>query len=117
MRNILVMTAGAMLMTAIAVLGASVVLDNAPPVEARPEQSRMVSDLTAIAAMSHADWSASGAYDGLRDGSTYDWMDWSNDGCSGPEYAHLGYGDDFLLGCLRHDVLWRSMAVADNADA
>ena len=31
MRNILVMTAGAMLMTAIAVLGASVVLDNAPP--------------------------------------------------------------------------------------
>ena len=116
MQKILVMATGALFMVAIAVLGASVVFHNAPPVEARPTQSRMVSDLTAIASMSYADWSASGAYGGLRDGSTYDWMDWSHDGCSGPDFAHLGYGQAFLLGCLRHDVLWRSMAVADNAD-
>ena len=61
MRKILTMVAGAMLMAAIAVWGASVVFNDAPPVEARPEQSRMVSDLTTIAAMSYADWSAPGA--------------------------------------------------------
>ena len=41
-------------------------------------------------------------------------MDWSEDGCSSPPGLDLGYADDFHLGCLGHDLMWRSMAVADN---
>ena len=54
MRKILVMAVGSMLTVAVAVLGTSVAFDDAPTVEARPTQSRMVSDLTAIVAMSYA---------------------------------------------------------------
>lgn len=116
MKNKIITIIGALFLAAIAVAEAAVSFDGAPVVEATTSQSNMVSDLTTIATMPYVSWSAPGAYEGLQAGTDYDWMNWSQDGCSGPSVAHFGYGDSFLMGCLRHDLLWRSMAVADNAD-
>ena len=67
-----------------------------------------------VATMSYAEWSSTGNYESLRDSTTYEWMDWSQDRCSSPPGLDLGYDEDFHLGCLRHDLMWRSMAIADN---
>jgi hypothetical protein len=40
-------------------------------------------------------------------------MDWSQDACSTPKFVPNWYNDDFNGGCLRHDLMWRSLAVAD----
>ena len=103
-----------LLPAAMAVIGWGVMLINTPSVEATPTQSTMTRHLTAVATMSYANWSRTGNYALLRDSTTYEWMDWSQDGCSSPPGLDLGYADDFHLGCLRHDLMWRSMAVADN---
>ncbi len=107
---------GILMVAAIVVGGSWAGFNNTPMVEAVPSQSTMVRGLTILSTMSYAAWSSTGAYNQLRDSSAYDWMDWSQDGCSGPERIHSAYGSEFLLGCLRHDLLWRSMAVADRAD-
>ena len=45
------------------------------------------------------------------------WMDWSEDGCSVPDLAarFAPYRTKFYYGCLRHDFMWRTMAVLDQA--
>ena len=44
-------------------------------------------------------------------------MDWSEDGCSVPDLAarFAPYRTKFYYGCLRHDFMWRTMAVLDQA--
>ena len=42
------------------------------------------------------------------------WMDWSEDGCSVPSDL-TPYRTNFYNGCLRHDFMWRTMAVLDQA--
>ena len=42
------------------------------------------------------------------------WMDWSEDGCSVPSEL-IPYRTKFYYGCLRHDFMWRTMAVLDQA--
>ena len=39
-------------------------------------------------------------------------MDWSQDGCSGP---NAGWHQTFKVACLRHDLSWRNLAVIDEA--
>ena len=44
------------------------------------------------------------------------WMDWSEDGCSLPDNLIFApYRTKFYHGCLRHDFMWRTMAVLDRA--
>ena len=103
-----------LLVVAITTVGLGVMLFTTPSVEATPSQSTMTRHLTTLVTMSYADWSRSGNYASLRDSTTYEWMDWSQDGCSSPPGLDLGYADAFHWGCLRHDLMWRSMAVSDN---
>ena len=55
----------------------------------------MTRHLTAVATMSYAEWSSTGNYESLRDSTTYEWMDWSQDGCSSPPGLDLAYAEDF----------------------
>ena len=38
---------------------------------------------------------STGNYESLRDSITYEWMDWSQDGCSSPPGLDLAYAEDF----------------------
>ena len=68
-------------------------------------------ELNTLRALSRIDWGAQ--YDTLRREPAYSWMDWSQDACSTPHLVPTAYNDDFREGCLRHDLSWRTMAVAD----
>ena len=52
--------------------------------------------------------------DTLRVASDNQWMDWSQDECSAP-LGGLGYASAFRMGCLRHDMTYRTLAVIDRA--
>ena len=67
-------------------------------------------ELNRLANLPYAEWRSS--YNDLRQSADYQWMDWSQDGCSGP---NLWYHDDFYYGCLRHDLSWRTLAVIDRS--
>lgn len=87
-----------LLVAAMAVIGWGVMLINTPSVEATPTQSTMTRHLTAVATMSYANWSSTGNYASLRDSTTYEWMDWSQDGCSAPPGLDLGYAPRTSIG-------------------
>ena len=70
-----------------------------------------VDALNVILYKPYATWVAD--YATLRKRSEYQWMDWSQDGCSIPGVVTLGYNTTFHEGCLRHDMMWRTLAVAD----
>lgn len=53
------------------------------------------------------------SYTSLRKNPTYNWMDWSQDGCSG--INPIGYHSKFHHGCLRHDLSWRTLPIIDAA--
>lgn len=53
------------------------------------------------------------SYTSLRENPTYNWMDWSQDGCSG--INPVGYHSKFHHGCLRHDLSWRTLPIIDSA--
>ena len=53
-------------------------------------------------------------YSKHRSLASNDWMDWSEDGCSVPSEL-IPYRTKFYYGCLRHDFMWRTMAVLDRA--
>ena len=53
-------------------------------------------------------------YDSLRQSVTYNWVDWSQDECSSPWYQPIQFYDPvFKWGCLRHDMMWRTLPVLD----
>ncbi len=72
--------------------------------------SERIDELNTLRELPRATWTAS--YRTLRKDSTYNWVDWSQDGCSSPWYVPSIY-DDFQYGCLRHDMMWRTLPVAD----
>ena len=61
--------------------------------------------------LSYAVWKLT--YNSVKQNAGYDWMAWANDGCSVPSI--IGYRDVFANGCLRHDLVWRSLGVLDEA--
>ena len=62
-----------------------------------------------MVSLDYPTWEA--RYDRLRKGIANNWMDWSQDGCSGP--SGTPYQSRFKFGCLRHDLSWRTLAVID----
>ena len=86
----------------------------ATPVSAQTESDLQadVNTLNRLVTMSYSNWAAT--YDGLRTSSTYEDMDWSQDECSAP-LGGLGFNDDFRMACLRHDMMYRSLAAIDRA--
>ena len=57
-------------------------------------------------------------YNANRVLSTYQGFDWSQDGCSVPErleFIVTAYVETFHWGSLRHDFMWRTLAVIDEA--
>ena len=68
--------------------------------------------LNSHVALSYSAWVNS--YATLRNDNAKQWMDWSQDGCSAP-VGGVGFSTIFHMGCLRHDHMWRSMAVIDQA--
>ena len=57
-------------------------------------------------------------YVGFRQSGYYAWMDWSSDYCSDPTgtlAANARLEEALTPSCVRHDFLWRSLAVADQA--
>ena len=53
-------------------------------------------------------------YDDLRQSVTHNWVDWSQDECSSPWYQPIQFYDPvFKWGCLRHDMMWRTLPVLD----
>ena len=57
-------------------------------------------------------------YVGFRQSNYYAWMDWSSDYCSDPTgtlAADALLEEALTPSCVRHDFLWRSLAVADQA--
>ena len=75
------------------------------------ETEDWLDDLNALHALSFASWQAQ--YNRLRLEAGFRWMDWSQDACSTPKFVPNWYNDDFNGGCLRHDLMRRSLAVAD----
>ena len=56
-------------------------------------------------------------YEQLYGQQTYEWMDWSADGCSVPSFADYATGfrsGQFETACERHDLSWRTLAVIDD---
>ena len=101
-----------LLLVAVALIsapGSAVAVTTQPPdptvVDARLAQ------LSHLRSLSLTDWRS--RYDTLRVNVDYNWMDWSQDGCSSPEYMQGFYNEEFWDGCLRHDMMWRTLPVAD----
>ena len=57
-------------------------------------------------------------YDTLRtEDPRYQFVDWSHDNCSTPFNINVpfGYKQKFRYACLKHDMMWRTLAVMDGA--
>ena len=54
-------------------------------------------------------------YDANRKSSRYQRFDWSQDHCSLPLNLDPSYAELFRMACLRHDFMWRTLAVVDQA--
>ena len=53
-------------------------------------------------------------YDDLRTDPRYYWADWSQDGCSSPDWVPDFFTMDYPEACLRHDLTWRTLPVIDD---
>ena len=82
------------------------------PAHAAPSVTQRLTDLNYIRDLSYSVWI--NQYDTLRLNPSYNWMDWSQDGCSSPGLASA-FNDAYQHACLRHDFMWRTLAVADKA--
>ncbi len=51
----------------------------------------------------------------MRTATLYQWMDWSQDGCSAPPGLDFSHREIFKPGCLRHNLVYRTLAVTDRA--
>ena len=71
-----------------------------------------VDTLNALVRLSYVNWAD--RYHNLRRADIYQRMDWSQDECSAP-LAGGGFSGHFLKSCLRHDMMWRSLAAIDDA--
>ena len=85
---------------------------DAAPAHAAPSVTQRLTDLNYIRDLLYGTWA--GQYDTLRTNPNYSWMDWSQDGCSSPSLASM-YTHAYGHACLRHDFMWRTLAVADEA--
>ena len=93
----------------VAVLLAVVVLDGAA-VHAQSTTPDRLAQLNILKGKSVADWQTQ--YDSLRRGALYNWVDWSQDWCSSP-LPVTPYIGTFTPGCLRHDMMWRTLPIVD----
>lgn len=101
------------LLLVIVALGAMYVASGPRPAEAVTD-AEFQTELKALNSnilMSYADWAED--YDTLRMAADAQWMDWSQDACSAPPGLGLGRKDEFHMACLRHDMMWRTLAVID----
>ena len=85
----------------------------APAVLASPTMTAKLAQIDGLRDLTYSQWKV--RYDELRTDVTYNWMDWSQDGCSAPD-ALGTYKSKFFYGCLRHDFMWRTLAVLDAAE-
>ena len=86
--------------------------DGVPLAEAQTssEINSRLQALNDMHALSMVVWGTS--YDALRADGENSWMDWSEDGCSGPGASRL-WNYIFIEGCQRHDMTWRTLPVID----
>ena len=75
------------------------------------ELSEKTTQLNYLVSFNYRAWSS--RYDNLRKSTAYNWMDWSQDGCSVPSV--VTYRSEFKFGCLRHDLAWRTLGAIDGA--
>ncbi len=89
-------------------------ISNLPPATRMPVLTIAMNQINDIRDMAYSDWETE--YQDTRVNPRYAWMDWSNDGCSGPDWAKgvKRYADTaYTAACLRHDYTWRTLAVID----
>lgn len=67
--------------------------------------------LNILHGLTRVKWQAD--YDTLRMDPQYNFVDWSQDNCSSPWYVPGIYDGVFEYGCLRHDMMWRTLPVTD----
>ena len=76
--------------------------------------------LNTLRRMTVANWESQ--YNVLRRQVVHNWVDWSQDGCSAPWIATAlaeittsvaDYNEVFHYGCLRHDMMWRTLPIVD----
>ena len=106
----------AMLAGFVGILLTAVIVSNSVTAQTMPSTAELegrVNSFNNIFWLSLSQWTSQ--YDTLREASANQWMDWSQDGCSVPGFAGLGQTEGFHMGCLRHDFMWRTLAVADEA--
>ena len=97
--------------TAFVVLATVMFASNAAPTEA----SRTSDRLDAMNDFHDISWRQWGVrYDDLRTDPRYYWADWSQDGCSSPDWVPDFFTMDYPEACLRHDLTWRTLPVIDD---
>ena len=78
--------------------------------------SDRLAQINTLRDITYDEWADS--YHANRRQPRYSWMDWSQDGCSVPEFVltTAGYQGYFHYACLRHDFMWRTLPIADRAN-
>ena len=102
------MTKLALLIIAVALL-ATLAVDGTAHAQATVP-SNSLDQLNTLKGKTIAEWSDQ--YDSLRKQVKYNWVDWSQDKCSSPVPLTPFLGT-FTPGCLRHDMMWRTLPIAD----
>ena len=87
-----------------------------PPTTATPTVSAtQLTGINKLHQKTFTEWKTD--YDALRQSVLYNWVDWSQDGCSTPSYVPEASVEElkekFLYGCLRHDMVSRTLPIVD----
>ncbi len=100
------------------VVAVLVLVDDPAPVSAYPadDVDERLDVLNQMHKLSRLTWGV--RYDALRADGDLNWVDWSQDGCSAPNLSFFTdhWNGVFALGCLRHDMTWRTLAFIDGDD-